>query len=269
MGKYDLLFRMNIVVQDLGGKLLHIKRIPYLIGERKSLKKNSELFQKKKSDKCYIIGLGPSLKKINLGLLDGDTIATNRFFRVDQEKAITPTFYIFMDDAFYCGSAVDDLKTACREYPNTAFILNGKYHRESETILPPGTYAYYMYAWKGLFSGKEKLAMDRVMPAFGNVACCAIAVALSLGYKEILLLGCDFNSFATQKPEHAYYEDASRNKLRSLADELFCYSFEADLHNVFAKYAQKNGIKIKNGSEGSLIDSYPFLDKGEMAKIKR
>ena len=106
-------------------------------------------------------------------------------------------------------------------------------------------------------------------PAFGNIVCCAIGFALGLGYKRIILLGCDFNSFATQKVEHCYSESKDKPKLRPLSMELFCYSFEAEMHNRLSVYADNHKIEILNGTPNSLIDSYPFLSHDEQKRISK
>ena len=95
------------------------------------------------------------------------------------------------------------------------------------------------------------------MPALGNVASAAILCAIGMGYKKIVLLGCDFNSFTTPFRSHCYSEPGERKRIR-LFFELFCYSFAADTHMEIAKYAEKMGVTIVNSTKGSLIDAYPL-----------
>lgn len=267
MGKYETLFNLNLDIQNIGGKVLSLKRLPFILREKTSISRNIELFSKKKNDVCYILGLGPSLKEIDLSKLNGDTIATNRFYKYDTSHSIDPTFYLMMDNDFFLNKEKQCLIDAKRQYPHSAFILNGKYHAEAEGIVGSDS-VYYMYSWNGMFSGK-KIDFCKLLPAFGNIVCCAIGFAMGLGYKKITLLGCDFNSFATQKVQHCYSEDKNAPKLRSLASELFNYSFEAEMHNRLAKYATEQGIQVLNGTPNSLIDSYPFLTDIEQSEISK
>lgn len=267
MGKYEMLFNLNLAIQNYGGKLLSIKRLPYIMKEKSSLERNRELFRFKKSDICYILGLGPSLKGIDLSKLKGDSIATNRFYRYDNIHQIDPTYYLMMDNAYFSDSEKQCLIDAKNQYPRSAFVLNGKYHAEAEQIVGSDL-IYYMYSWNGIFSGKT-IDLCKVLPAFGNVVCCAIGLALGLGYKRIVLLGCDFNSFATQKVQHCYEEAKDAPKLRTLASELFNYSFEAEMHNQLSDYAKKHDVVIVNGTPPSLIDAYPFLSEKEQCEISK
>ena len=267
MGKYDILFKLNLYIQNFGGKLLSVKRFPFIVREKDKLMRNRELFQFKNSDTCYILGLGPSLKQIDLKKLHGDTIATNRFYRFDADCTISPTYYMMMDNDFF-SKGKDCLIHARTQYPDSAFVLNGKYSQEALTHTGESN-TFFMYSWKGLFSASRELSITKLMPVFGNIVCCAIAFAMSMGYKRIILLGCDFNSFATQKVQHCYAEAKDAPKLRSLAMELFCYSFEAEMHNRLAEYANNHGISIENGTPTSLIDSYPFLSDTEQSEISK
>jgi hypothetical protein len=116
---------------------------------------------------------------------------------------------------------------------------------------------FYTPCCKGIFSENRKLQIDQILPAFGNVVCTAIGIAMAMKYNKIVLLGCDFNSFAQATPAHCYKD---KNTLRQipLDYELFCYSFNANIHMELAKYASKHGISIINSTKGSLIDAYPI-----------
>ena len=103
------------------------------------------------------------------------------------------------------------------------------------------------------------------MPAFGNVACTAIACAMALGYKKIVLLGCDFNSFASRSNNHCY-TDKNIDRLHKMSYELFCYSFNADMHDELQFYAMEHDIEIINSTKGSLIDAYPYVIDEELYK---
>ena len=78
-----------------------------------------------------------------------------------------------------------------------------------------------------------------------------------MGYKDINLLGCDFNSFASTKQNHCY-DDKAPARLYPMYEELFAYSFAAKDHTDLQQYAMKLGCRIVNRTEGSLIDAYPL-----------
>jgi hypothetical protein len=109
--------------------------------------------------------------------------------------------------------------------------------------------------WSGIFKAEKSIDFTKNLPTLGNVMVVAIALALYVGYKEIILLGADFNSFASTSRKHCYTED-NNVKLRSLSSELFMHSFVADTHYELRKYAEKHGVRIINATKGSLLDAY-------------
>ena len=256
MSKYELVFELNKFLFNIGCFILSIIRFPSYLKSKNTRLKNCEIKNMPKTQKCYVIGLGPSLKKVDLSKLDGDSIVVNHFYKFGANLNFTPTFYCLLDDVFFTEEYASNFANAYERYPNTKFLLNGKYQAYVEKKKGILTNAYYAYMWKGYFiNTKEKLDFTKRVPMAGNVICTAIAFAMYAGYKEIILLGCDFNSFASQTDEHCYYEENAQRKL-SLGFLLFCYSFVADTHIELEEYAKFNGVKITNATPGSLIDAY-------------
>lgn len=244
---------------DLGGWLkFYIKALT----KRKLfsvVKKNCELIGQKKSDVCYICALGPSLKQVDLSKIDGDTIVVNRFYKIGRSyPTFTPTYYLMIDALFKNKENRSDFVECINQYKDkdTIYLLNSVLSYEKELIGEELPNIYFLSCFKGVFNHTKKLFINKVMPAFGNVACTAIAVAMSLGYNKIVLLGCDFNSFASATRNHCYAED-STTRLHKMSYELFCYSFVADMHDELQRYATEHDIRIVNSTKGSLIDAYP------------
>lgn len=256
MGKFNILFELNKKLFNISAFALKIQRLPYYLMQRNVILRNRELMSYKKNDVCYVLGLGPSLKNVDFTKINGDIIALNSFFRFETSVDCKPTFYCIIDDLDYTNSTYNEISKAVEAFPDSIFLLNGKYYKEAEKIINNDVARYYCFMWKGYFNAKKKIDFCKLLPAMGNVACFAIMSAFYIGYKEIILLGCDFNSFTSRKEIHCY--DESLNKKMSLAYELFCYSFCADLHTQLNEYAKINNIKICNATNGSLIDAYPY-----------
>lgn len=256
---FNSLFNYNKHFINLGG---YIKYLLYAITRRdlfKIVRKNTALSEKKKSDVCYVCALGPSLKTVDLTKLKGDTIVVNRFHKIGVEyPSFIPTFYLLIDALFKNDENLKDFKDALNQYINcgTTYLLNSKLVKTVDNTFNAES-IYYLSCFKGMFNGRRIFKVDSVMPAFGNVACTAIAFAISLGYKKIILLGCDFNSFASRTISHCY-ADAKSDRLHKMSYELFCYSFNADMHDLLSKYAQEHGVSIVNSTKGSLIDAYKY-----------
>lgn len=264
MGKFKLLFQIDKLAINISGLCISFFRFPMYYKYRKVIERNKKLKENRKSDKCYICGLGPSLKLLDLEKLDGDTIVVNRFNLYDKEKKIKPTYYCIIDNGFMKSDNIGELIDAINFYKDTIYFLNSAYFEILNTEFKNNSNLYYSCNWKGLLKHNDRIDYTKNVPIMGNVVCYAISLALYLGYKEIVLVGCDFNSFASQKSIHCYDEGESRKI--SLSYELFCYSFVADTHYELEKYARKNAIKIINATPGSLIDAYE-RDENYISKL--
>lgn len=256
MDKLEILFNLNNKIFDCFNRVLRVVRIPKEIKSLEIRKKNIALKRYKKSDKCYVVGLGPSLKNVNLDILDGDIITVNRYFRFDAEGKKKPTYYCILDKAFFGRNAAKELKAAICQYPDSCFILNGLYKSWCDLELSH-KHLFYSYMWNGAFIHKKKVDFTKVLPIANNVVNVAIMLALYCEYKEIYLLGCDFNSFASPVASHCYKDEKSE-RLWRLDFELYCYSLIANSHSELKQYADEKGITIKNITKGSLIDAYDF-----------
>lgn len=250
---YLVLYKLNRILIDLGCVFLKIVRSRMILKDCRWLKRNKLLKNEKKTETCYVIGLGPSLREIDISNIREDIIVVNKFYEYDKLKKIKPRFYCLFDQGIYLDDN-DILKRAYESYPETIFLLNGKYRKEAEKIIGRKSNVYYIYGWEGVLKGNEKIDLCKNMPLATNVICRAIEVAVYLCYKEVRLLGCDFNSFAFENESHCYEEDSK--KTMSKAFELFCYSFSAEEHIQLAKIAKAMDIDIINMTKGSLIDAY-------------
>lgn len=255
MGKFEMIFRLNSVILNMGGFILSFLRYPRSLYFKKIMKKNKELTIYKKSDRCYICGLGPSLKNVDFDKIDGDSIVVNRFILFDKSLRFKPTYYALIDEGFLWPENSEILIDSINKYESIPFVLNSKYYKFLNKKFKRINNLYYVCFWKGIFNAKKKIDYEKLMSAMGDVVCFSISLAIYLGYKEIILLGCDFNSFALPKMMHCY-EEIDDERQMSLALELLCHSIIANTHLELEKYAKKRGIRIINATPGSLIDAY-------------
>lgn len=255
MSKYDKLFNFNKKIQNTYGLFVNIKRLPYMIKSKSILQRNDKLLSYKKSDKCYVLGLGPSLANVDPEKLhDGDIIAVNNFFAYANSHRFHPDFYVLMDNHYYSSDFQEnDRIRAFESFPSTTFILNGRYYSKKLDIKDK---TFWLYAWKGYSAINSNMSLTKVMPAFDNVICNAISIAICMRYKEIVLLGCDFNSFATPKIQHCYCTEGEKRDM-SLSFEMFVYSFVAEQHRLLNISAISNDLRIINSTKDSLLDVYP------------
>ena len=193
--------------------------------------------------------------------IKGDTIVVNLFHKIGSlYPEFVPTYYLIVDKGFITPKHWDNFKDAFDAYLNKGCkyiihsgcekFISSHYGKDNDSI-------FYVSQFKGRFNHNKKLMIDHIMPSLGNVASTAIGCAIAMGYKKIVLLGCDFNSFASRVSSHCYEEKENARRI-TLGFELFSYSFIAKLHEELSEYANKHNIEIVNSTKGSLIDAYPY-----------
>lgn len=252
------LFDLTLRVENLGGYIKAIKYYFFNHNYFTGLMRNKELVERPKADICYVLGLGPSLKNVDLNRIKGDTIVVNRFFKSGVAfPDFEPTYYMAIDKGWFMPKFQKDLQSMINIYKDksTIYVFHPSAKQISNDLDLSNDRLYYFSAFKGAFSSNKTIDICKVMPSFGNVICNAIAFAIGLGYKEIILLGCDFNSFAFRKRVHSY---GITERHLTMDYELFHYAGNARMHMELNKYATSLGIRIINSTRDSLIDAYTY-----------
>lgn len=265
------LYNLNLQFVHIGGKFKYLLRLPQLRKTNKLLERNHELINNRLHDTIYICGLGPSLSDVDLDKIaasDADSLVVNYFVKMADKTILTPTYYLMVDAGFTRPKHRPALEKAIELYPNSRFIWNSSFPSLDPSIMNYPCDKYFMAMYDGYYIAPRKFDITKITPAFGNCICAAIAFAIGVGYKKIILLGCDFNSFAFPHEVHCY-DGGKENKAArriSLDFELFCYSFDATVHLRLAEYAKQKGVEILNATRGSLIDAYERIDLPEIYK---
>ena len=265
------LYKLNLSFVNAGGYVKYLLRLLSLPNTLKLLKKNETLIKERKNDACYICGLGPSLADVDLDKLadmNVDTIVVNRFTKMSSTTKLQPTYYMMVDNAFAMPPVRDVLDEAVRLYPDTNFIWNTNFTKLDKNIMEIPCRKFFIAVYKGYYHKPKKIDITKVLPAFGNCVCSAIGFAIGMGYKKIVLLGCDFNSFASQHQVHCYDGGAGGKipRLYALDRELYAYAFDATVHLRLGEYAKRQNVEIINATRGSLIDAYERIDMPELYK---
>lgn len=242
----------------------YAKRFLYFFTKREIFnapKSNSELVKASNSKrKAYLCGLGPSLKKVDINRVAGDTIVVNRFYKIGRDYPnFVPTYYLIIDRDFTKSEYVEDFKDAIEYYASkgTIFIFNSKMSKHPLLKKIPPKQLYFVSCIDGRVKVNKHYKINGLHPAFMNVVGEAILLLMLMGYKDISLLGCDFNSFASTTQVHCY-KDENQKRLWTMYEELYAYAIASKDHCDLAEISNKMGCKIVNSTKGSLIDAYPI-----------
>lgn len=225
-------------------------------------KSNFKLKKYKHNDICYICGNGPSLNDVNFDSIDEDIIVVNDFYKKGKLLKKKPTFYMIADRSYGIPEFEDKMEEIINYSEGITKIftvkiadsIKNKYKAESIFFFNPIGFLYK--------SGK-KIDFTRIVDKAWNVVSWAIMFAIYLEYKEIRLIGLDYNLFAHTEVQHFYKEDSvflldnRKNSKRQLLKMLFSYSYATNIHYELKKEADNKRIKIINMTNGSLLDAYP------------
>lgn len=205
-------------------------------------------------ERCFILGTGPSLKKLEYKhLKDEITFGVNFLYKGEIINHIKPQYYCLYDPAFYTKHLADTVELI-NNLPDTTFFMRTKAYDVIREV--KNKKIYYQYCNLFQYSDYIRVNMTQNMTAPFNVVLGCIQTAIYMGFKEIYLLGCDFNSFASPKAEHFYDKGEAPSRKISIGFELKYYSMVSYHHYALNKYAKENNIRIYNITPNSLLDAY-------------
>jgi hypothetical protein len=217
-----------------------------------------------KGERCFILATGPSLNTLstsNISNLKGEVLfGVNSLYKSDIMNELTPSYYSLFDN-LYWGEESKVFKEIKNKYGNSVptFITD---YRAKTIIEELGVEKQPIYTYSKKFPVNIMHSdVDKNMYISMNVVAGTILAAIYMGFKEIYLLGCDYNSFLTLKAGHCYNdEDEQRFYTENLGFYLKFYHLTTKFHYLIAKHAKQKKIKVINITNGSLLDAYPLKD---------
>lgn len=221
---------------------------------RKELGRNKTLKGSANQERCYILGAGPSLSNIDLDLLIGQKVITvNRLYLLESYEALSPIFHCALDPAMCNGVYKEEFYDVITSHPSINYLLSGNVPNSFREL--ENTFICQV----GLIPSKivKPFRLDLPSAAFANVVQFALELAMYMGFKEIILLGCDFNQFASRTDSHVYDDRVAANKRTlSMTHELLTHMIMLLQYEYIKEYADLRGISIFNATEGSLLDVF-------------
>ena len=217
--------------------------------------------------RCFVIGNGPSLNKVDLGLLRNEyTFGVNSIFYKSQEINFKPTFYVVED-----GHVVDDNLNEINSYSVPFKFFPSAYR----TKLRGGSNVTFFNMNRGFYESKSpNFEVPRFSKDCGRNIYCGQSVtiinlqlAFYMGFTDVYLIGMDFDY---KVPSSAKIDG---NTIISQEDD--CNHFDPryfghgkkwhdpKLHNVLVSYKfckliyEHNGRRIFNATAGGKLEEFP------------
>lgn len=231
-----------------------------------------ELKDKFKGERCFILGNGPSLNKIDLSLLkDEYSFAVNGIFYKTREMGYRPTFFV-VEDKHVIYDNIEDLRTYEAPYkffPVRYKKLFPKSCRKNTMFVNFNEGFYWESGSHFEFPRFSPDASERVYCG-QSVTIANMQLAYYFGFSEVYLIGMDFNY---NIPNSA---NVDGNVIESTEDDINHFHpdyfgpgkkwHDPKLHNVLKCYEmckfvyEQNGRKIINATAGGKLEVYDRVD---------
>ncbi|WP_455615318.1 6-hydroxymethylpterin diphosphokinase MptE-like protein [Eisenbergiella sp.] len=256
---------------------------------KKELKRNEEIKDIHKGERCFIVGCGPSLRNQNLKLLrDEYVFSVNQLMRSPFYSEIHSNFHVMADGLYFdldpnrdehksviqniCGINTEENTPIC------FFPITAKPFIDSIPNFSNLRIQYFNAATATYERMRKRLDLTKTIPTFCTVTQFAIAIAVYMGFHEIILLGCDMTGykeveqFATGNfvdGSHVYTEN-KEDMQKALHKDRNCEQWFNGFAQMFTdyrrmfEYCNRRDISLINATDGGVLDSIPRVNYMEL-----
>lgn len=212
-----------------------------------------------KGERCVVMGNGPSLRRIDMSLLAGETtFGLNKIFLMFPDLGWVPTYYCAVNPLVIEQSREDILRSTMPKFIG----------HEGRRFLPEREDIFFLDSSKK-DPGFAK-SLDEPMWQGFTVTFCAIQVAFCLGFQEVVLVGVDHSYSFSGKPNQevpakgpdlnhfhpSYFSDGNNWNLPDLECSEKAYAIARDAF-------EQAGRRIVNATPGTMLDVFekvPYND---------
>ena len=213
--------------------------------------KLEELKDKHKGERCFVVGMGPSLDKTRFDLIKNEHfIVSNNFYQGMDRFGIKPEYWCVADDAVFDIHDRQLLKQDTTLFLTDEacgiFLKNKNYYmdgieKEPITIKILGNTSTWLNFSKDLRNG-----------AYGGmVIYSGLQVAFHLGFKEIYLLGCDCT-----ETKGIHFDGADSFNLQGIPVQDSEWLPTLKKYEVYKRLFEKEGRTIYNATPGGNLEVF-------------
>ena len=253
------------------------------------LAENKRFVDSHKGEECFILGNGPSLKRVDLEKLrDKFVITCNMFIKVNGYEKVCSNAHVVVDNFFFgkrqdCIANISELKGIWEKIcdMNTpVFVPLSVKDFIVENGIDKKADIYYLDVIRNHLPDRRgtplKVDMTKAVNSYTNVVQFAIMIAMNMGFTKINLLGCDGTSIygfldvvkGNQKTQtHAYDDNTGVKAIYSnminknkLSDALYWQSFSYLGFERLYELCKQRGIQLINLTDETLVDGVPRGD---------
>ncbi|WOO43007.1 6-hydroxymethylpterin diphosphokinase MptE-like protein [Rubellicoccus peritrichatus] len=223
-----------------------------------------------KGERCFIIGNGPSLNQIDLGLLSREvTFGVNGIFYMTRRSGFKPTYHVIEDN-----HVVEDNLEAIRAFRPQARFLPEKYAEligdSDETFYLPADWGFYYKNHPYYETPRFSEDITKAIYVGQSVTYLNIQLAYYMGFSEIYLVGMDFSyeipsraktqvfsiTSDSDDPNHFHPDYFGKGKKWHFPKLYNCYK----VYSFANEYIHARGRKIENATIGGKLEAFPRAD---------
>lgn len=214
--------------------------------------------------RCFIIGNGPSINKMDIGLLKNEfTIGLNRIYLLFPKIGFTTTFHVAVNKLVIeqCAHEIEKL-------PMTKFI---SWHaRKSINFTPDMIFVRDPYSGSRL--GFSKYPSSRIWEG-ATVTYVAMQIAFYLGFSQVILIGVDHNFTTKGEPHKTVISEGPDPN--HFSPDYFNKGFHWQLpdletseqaYRLAKQYFEQDGREILDATVGGKLDVFPKVDYQSLFK---
>ena len=243
------------------------------IDTRKQLQHNALLHGRHNGDRCFILGNGPSAKKLDLKKLKNDWVISisNGYFH-NGFSSMLKKYHCLPQITYGKITTQDVVKWFTEMHQNlgeTTLFLN---ESEKEIVdkyeLFVGRSVHYISLSENFeeLESREIIDITRPIPRVMSAPIMALMIAMYMGFKEIIIIGVDHDEFRTGQYKYAFNIKAMNNKDQNVdskgntssrnLDKFQTYYILFKQYRILNEIANKNNVRILNATPGGELDEF-------------
>lgn len=251
-------------------------RYRFPIEVTRPLEANRKISGRHAGERCFILGNGPSVKGLDLSLLEGQTVITvsNGYLHSGFDKfrsryhcvpQITYGLMTSQDVVRWFEEMHSHLGTAELFLSSTEAELVRKHD------LFAGRTVRYLLLTDSFDDrpSNEIIDISQAVPGVESVPVMALMIAMYLGFKEIILVGVDHDHFLSSRYQYAFDLKAQKGKdITANSDGTLRTNRHDDFQSLarlwrqyraISNIAKENDIRIFNSTPGGALDEFERL----------
>jgi hypothetical protein len=238
------------------------------------LRQNARFRDLHRGERCFILGSGPSIKEQDLTRLKGQIVLTQNHFHAHEHiRTIAPSYHVVVpkyQPEEYDNDWIAWLRSMDERLPGNTVLFFGKNTRYlvDRLNLFQGRSYYMKTGLSPSVAKRAQVDITRTILAVPTVLTQCLAIAIYMGFREIILLGFDLDQVcrAQDRTKVRFYglSPIINNKAEEDVEKSYAVSGNDWIHmwsiwrqcNLLKEEACRQGTRIVNATRGGLLNMF-------------